>query len=52
MGSGISAGATSQVYNKTTVLEINPAMAEVLPYFKEDNFDIQNNENVEIVIDD
>lgn len=52
LGSGISAGATSQVYNKTTVLEINPAMAEVLPYFKEDNFDIQNNENVEIVIDD
>ncbi len=52
LGSGVTAGASSQVFSEVKVVDINPAMIEIMEEFKEENYDILNQKNVEIVIQD
>lgn len=52
LGSGVTARASSQVFSKVRVVDINPAMIEIMEEFKNENYDILNQDNVEIVIQD
>jgi predicted membrane-bound spermidine synthase len=52
LGSGVTAGAAGQVFSEVRVVDINPAMIEIMEEFKENNYDILNQNNVEIVIQD
>lgn len=52
LGTGISAGSTAQVYDQVDVVEINPAMLNIPPHFKEENFDLLNASNVVVRMED
>lgn len=52
LGSGVTAGSTAQIYNKTKVIEINPSMLEIPKYFEEENMGILQNPSAEIVLQD
>lgn len=52
LGSGITAGATSVIFTRTTVAEINPAMLSVLTTFADRNSEIASNPKVDIRIED
>ncbi len=52
LGGGITAGALSMVYDNVTVVEINPAMLEIIENYRKENFNLVDRKNVNIVIDD
>ena len=52
LGSGITAGATAQLYNQTKIVEINPAMLRIPQHFAYENKNIMEAKNVNIVLDD
>jgi predicted membrane-bound spermidine synthase len=52
LGSGVTAGAAGEVFSKVRVVDINPAMIEIMEEFKENNYDILGQNNVDIVIQD
>jgi spermidine synthase len=52
VGTGMSAGTAALLYQHVTTVEINPAMLEVLPRWREHNFDLHLRKNVTLVLDD
>lgn len=52
LGSGITAGATADLFENTTVVEINRALLSVAEEFAKDNGDIRNNSSVDLQIED
>jgi len=46
LGSGVTAGATAQMYKDTEVVEINPAIFKVVREFSKENLDVMNNAKV------
>ena len=52
LGTGITAGATAAVFDHTTVVEVNPAVMQLLPRFAAHNQDLHRNPNVELLLDD
>lgn len=52
LGTGVTAGGASQVYEHVTVAEISPAVMELTGSFQMENFDVLNNENVTVVLED
>jgi predicted membrane-bound spermidine synthase len=52
VGTGMSAGTAALLYQHVTTVEINPAMLEMLPRWREHNFDLHLRKNVTLVLDD
>jgi len=52
LGTGITAGTASCLFEKTDVVEINKAFYSMLPYLKEANFDIEHNPSAELYLAD
>ncbi len=52
VGSGATAGTVGQIFDKTTAVEINPVILENLHRMSQYNFDIENNDRVDIVLND
>ena len=52
VGTGMSAGTAALLYRHVTMVEINPAMLELLPRWREHNFDLHLRKNVTPVLDD
>ena len=52
VGTGITAAATATAYERTTAVELNPAMLELLPRFADHNLGLAEDDRVELVLDD
>jgi spermidine synthase len=52
LGTGITGGTTAKIFKNTTIVEINPAILEIPNYFKRENKDVLNNQNVNIIVQD
>ena len=52
LGSGVSAGTVGLLFDKSTAIEINPAVVENLHQMSKWNFDIERNPRVSIALDD
>jgi len=52
VGTGMSAGTAALLFQHVTTVEINPAMLEMLPRWREHNFDLHLRKNVTLVLDD
>jgi len=52
VGTGISVGATSLLFNRVTAVEISPLFLNLLPDFSNQNFNLHEQEKVNFVIDD
>jgi spermidine synthase len=52
VGTGMSAGTASLLYQRLTAVEINPAMLELLPRWRAHNFDLDERPNAKLVLDD
>lgn len=52
LGSGITAGAVSTLFQKTTVVEINPILIDLQPQFREHNIAVYENPKVKIINED
>jgi predicted membrane-bound spermidine synthase len=52
VGTGMSAGTAALLFRHVTMVEINPAMLELLPRWREHNFDLHLRKNVTPVLDD
>jgi len=52
LGSGATASAVGQFFNRTEVIEINPVVRENLFRMRRWNYDIEHNPKVQIVVDD
>ncbi|MFW6285766.1 MAG: hypothetical protein ACOC16_01185 [Nanoarchaeota archaeon] len=52
LGSGITPGATAEIYNKVTIVDINPAMLNVIKDFQNINYNLSNKSNIDIKIED
>ena len=51
-GTGVTAGAAATVFQRATVVEINPAVYAALPRFARYNFDLANRQNVDFLLAD
>ena len=52
IGTGMTAGTVALLYDRITAVEINPAMLELLPRWREHNFDFHASKNATLVLDD
>jgi len=52
VGTGMTAGTVALLYDRMTAVEINPAMLELLPRWREHNFDLHARVNATRVLDD
>jgi spermidine synthase len=52
VGTGMTAGTVALLYDRVTAVEINPAMLELLPRWREHNFDFHARKNATLVMDD
>ena len=52
VGTGMTAGTVALLYDRLTAVEINPAMLELLPRWREHNFGLHERPNVRLVLDD
>lgn len=52
VGTGITAGATSTVYDEVVAVEVNPSILNLLPHFAAHNLGLHEAPNVELVLDD
>ena len=52
VGTGITAGAAASLFEETTGVEINPAVAAALPKFSEHNFSLLQQPKFKLVLDD
>ncbi len=52
VGTGITAGATSRVYDELVAVEVNPSILELLPHFAQHNLGLHEAPNAELVLDD
>lgn len=51
-GTGVTAGATATLFEKTTVVEINPAVFDALPRFADHNFGLHERSDVTLKLAD
>ena len=52
VGTGMTAGTVALLYDRMTAVEINPAMLELLPRWREHNFELHARKNATLVLDD
>lgn len=52
VGTGITAAATASAFAHTTAVEVNPAVLDLLPHFREHNLDLANNPRATLVLED
>jgi len=52
LGTGITAGSTATLYDHVDVAEINPAMLNILPHFREEHQNLTDKPHVSIQIED
>jgi len=52
VGTGMTAGTVSLLFDKVTAVEINPAMLELLPRWRDHNFNLHERSNAHLVLDD
>jgi spermidine synthase len=52
VGTGMTAGTVALLYERMTAVEINPAMLELLPRWREHNFDLHARASATLVLDD
>jgi spermidine synthase len=52
LGTGITAGATSRIFNSTDVVEINNAFYKMMPYLSYANLDIEKNRSASLHLSD
>jgi spermidine synthase len=52
VGTGMTAGTVALLFDKLTAVEINPAMLELLPRWREHNFNLHQRPNASLVLDD
>ncbi len=52
LGSGVTGGATASIYPDTRIVEVNPAMFNIPPHFKEENGDLMNSSGATVALED
>lgn len=52
LGSGITGGATARLYEKTRIVEINPAMLHMPQHFEVENHGVMHRPGVEVALED
>ncbi|HJX66115.1 MAG TPA: hypothetical protein VJ860_19420 [Polyangia bacterium] len=52
IGTGMTAGASALLFDQLTAVEINPAMLDMVPRWKEHNLNLHERQNARLVLDD
>ncbi len=52
LGTGITAGSTARIFDRVKVVDINPAMINIPPHFKDANGQVLEKSNVDFTIQD